>query len=60
MSIRPFQLPEDIDLMNSLVMEGFQYLEHPAWSVQEEEIQGMVDRLSGAKRFGNHRMGLRF
>ena len=60
MSIRPFQLPEDIDLMNSLVMEGFQYPENPAWSVQEDEIQGMVDRIQGAKRFGTRRMALRF
>jgi ribosomal protein S18 acetylase RimI-like enzyme len=50
MSIRPFRLPQDIDLMNSLVMEGFQYPENPAWSVQEDEIQGMVDRIKGAKR----------
>jgi hypothetical protein len=30
MSIRPFKLPEDIDLMSSLVMAGFQYPENPA------------------------------
>jgi ribosomal protein S18 acetylase RimI-like enzyme len=50
MSIRPFQLPQDIDLMNFLVMEGFQYPENPAWSVQEDEIHGMVDRINGAKK----------
>ena len=50
MSIRPFKLPEDIDLMNSLVLAGFQYPENPAWNVQEDEIQGMVDRIEGAKR----------
>jgi ribosomal protein S18 acetylase RimI-like enzyme len=49
-SIRPFQLPDDIDLMSSLVMEGFQYPENPAWSVQEDEVQGMVDRINGAKK----------
>jgi ribosomal protein S18 acetylase RimI-like enzyme len=49
-TIRPFHLPQDIDLMNSLVLEGFQYPENPAWSVQEDEIQGMVDRIEGAKR----------
>jgi ribosomal protein S18 acetylase RimI-like enzyme len=49
-SIRPFQLPQDIDLMSSLVVEGFQYPENPAWSVQEDEIQGMVDRINSAKR----------
>jgi ribosomal protein S18 acetylase RimI-like enzyme len=47
MSIRPFQLPQDIDLMNSLVMEGFKY---PEWSVQEDEVQVMIDRVNGAKR----------
>jgi ribosomal protein S18 acetylase RimI-like enzyme len=50
MSIRPFQLPQDIDLMNSLVMEGFQYPENPEWSVQEDEVQSMIDRVNGAKR----------
>jgi len=50
MSIRPFQLPQDIDLMNSLILEGFQYPENPAWSVQEDEKQGMIDRIKGAKR----------
>lgn len=50
MSIRPFKLPQDIDLMNSLVMEGFQYPENPSWNVQEDEIQGMIDRINGAKR----------
>ena len=50
MSIRPFQLPQDIDLMNSLVMEGFQYPENPEWSVQEDEVQSMIDRVESAKR----------
>jgi len=50
MSLRPFKLPQDIDLMTSLVLEGFQYPENQAWSVQEDEIQGMVDRINGAKR----------
>jgi ribosomal protein S18 acetylase RimI-like enzyme len=50
MSIRPFQLPQDIDIMNSLVIEGFQYPENPAWSVQEDEKQDMIDRINGAKR----------
>lgn len=50
MTIRPFRLPQDIDLMNSLVLEGFQYPENPAWSVREDEVQGMVDRIDGAKR----------
>jgi ribosomal protein S18 acetylase RimI-like enzyme len=36
--------------MNSLVMDGFQYPENPEWSVQEDEKEGMIDRLNGIKR----------
>jgi ribosomal protein S18 acetylase RimI-like enzyme len=50
MNIRPFQLPQDIDIMNSLVMDGFQYPENPEWSVQDDERQGMIDNLNTAKR----------
>lgn len=50
MTTRPFQLPQDIDLMNELVIEGFKYPENPEWSVQEDEIQSMIDRVNGAKQ----------
>ncbi|MCE9644648.1 MAG: GNAT family N-acetyltransferase [Chloroflexi bacterium] len=50
MTIRPFKLPNDLDLMNSLIMDGFQYPENPAWSVQEDEKAGMIDRIRGIKR----------
>lgn len=50
MTTRPFQLPQDIDLMNALVIDGFKYPENPEWSVQEDDIQGMIDRVKGAKR----------
>ncbi len=50
MPIRPFILPKDLDIMNSLVMDGFQYPENPAWSVQEDEKEGMIDRINGVKR----------
>ncbi len=36
--------------MNSLVIDGFQYPENPEWSVQQDEIQSMIDRINGAKR----------
>jgi len=36
--------------MNDLVIEGFQYPENPAWSLQPDEIQGMLDRINGARR----------
>ena len=50
MPIRPFILPKDLDTMNSLVIDGFQYPENPTWSVQEDEKEGMIDRLNGVKR----------
>ena len=50
MTIRPFRLPQDIDLMNALVIDGFKYPENPEWSIQEDDVQGMIDRVKGAKR----------
>jgi ribosomal protein S18 acetylase RimI-like enzyme len=50
MQIRPFILPKDLDTMNSLVIEGFQYPENPAWSVQQDDKEGMIDRIQGVKR----------
>lgn len=50
MTIRPFQLPHDLDLMHSLVMEGFEYPDHPEWSVRPDEKESMADGLQAAKR----------
>lgn len=36
--------------MNALVLEGFQYPENPAWSIQADEKQDLVDTLRAAKR----------
>jgi GNAT superfamily N-acetyltransferase len=47
---RPFQLPQDIDTMVTLINEGFQYPENPAWSVQADEREGMADQFNGIKR----------
>lgn len=50
MSLRPFILPADLDIMQELVMAGFQYPENPEWSVQDDERQGMLDSLQGIKK----------
>jgi len=50
MTARPFQLPQDIDLMNALVIEGFQYPENPSWSIQDDEKQDLIDTIHAAKR----------
>ena len=50
-NIRPFQLPNDIDIMVKLIREGFQYPENPSWSVQTDENESMLDQIDGVKRF---------
>ena len=50
MPIRTFQLPQDLDLMNTLVIEGFEYPDNPEWSIRDDEKEGMIDRVQGAKR----------
>lgn len=49
--IRPFQLPQDIDIMLKLVREGFQYPENPGWSVQTDESESLSDQIKRAKKF---------
>ena len=50
MNIRPVKLPQDLDVMNTLILEGFDYPDHPEWSIQPDEKEGMLDRLKGMKR----------
>ncbi|OIN89861.1 MAG: hypothetical protein AUJ21_09105 [Anaerolineae bacterium CG1_02_58_13] len=50
MTIRPFHLPHDLDTMNALVMQGFEYPENPEWSIRADEKESMLDRVQGAKR----------
>ena len=50
MNIRSIILPNDLDVMETLILEGFDYPDHPEWGIQADEIQGRVDRLRGMKR----------
>ena len=50
MKIRPIKLPQDLDTMNALIMEGFEYPDHPEWGIQPDEKESMLDRLRGMKR----------
>lgn len=36
--------------MNTLILEGFEYPDHPEWSIQADEKEGMLDRVKGMKR----------
>lgn len=50
MVIRPVNLPQDLDIMNDLIMQGFEYPDHPEWGLQPDDKEGMLDRLRGMKR----------
>jgi ribosomal protein S18 acetylase RimI-like enzyme len=50
MKIRPIMLPQDLDTMNTIIMEGFEYPDHPEWGLQQDEKEGMLDRVRGMKR----------
>lgn len=50
MNIRPVVLPNDLDIMETLILKGFEYPDHPEWGIQPDEIAGRVDRLRGMKR----------
>ena len=47
--IRPFQLPQDMDTLASLLQDGFKYPENPAWSVQDDEKENMQDQIKSIK-----------
>jgi len=47
---RPMQFPRDIDNLLQVSRAGFQYPENPEWSIQADELEGMVDNLNGIKR----------
>ena len=47
--IRPFQLPQDVDRMASLLEDGFLYPENPAWSAQSDEQENMQDQVKSIK-----------
>jgi ribosomal protein S18 acetylase RimI-like enzyme len=48
-SIRPFQAPQDFDIMLKLIEEGFQYPENPEWNIQEDEKESLGDGIRSAK-----------
>ncbi|MEK7311502.1 MAG: GNAT family N-acetyltransferase, partial [Chloroflexota bacterium] len=49
-NLRSIQLPKDIDAMLSLAQAGFQYPENPAWSIQTDDMAGMVEQIRVIKR----------
>jgi GNAT superfamily N-acetyltransferase len=50
MPLRPFKLPADLDVLVELIPPSFQYPENDAWSIRQDEIEGMIDSLRGIRR----------
>jgi len=48
--IRPFRIPDDLDIMLRLIEGGFQYPENPSWSIQDDEKEGMLDSIKTIRR----------
>jgi ribosomal protein S18 acetylase RimI-like enzyme len=49
-SLRPFRLPGDFSLMAELLPAAFQYPENPDWSLQTDEVEGMLRMVNSARR----------
>lgn len=52
MTIRPFRLPQDIDRMIAVVQQGFQYPDHPEWSLQADDSESAADMARSVRRLG--------
>jgi ribosomal protein S18 acetylase RimI-like enzyme len=50
MSLRPFRLPADLSLMAKLLPAAFQYPENPDWSLQTDEVEGILRLVKSARR----------
>ncbi len=50
MSIRPLKLPEDLDILYTLIIEAFQYPENPEWNIDSDQVDGLKDTLKTIRR----------
>lgn len=50
MPIRNMNLPADLDTLHHLLIESFQYPEHPEWNAEEDERQGLAEAIKTLKR----------
>jgi hypothetical protein len=48
--IRPFQIPQDLDIMLKIIEEGFQYPDKPDWNFQDDEKESMLDSINAIRR----------
>lgn len=52
MPIRPLRVPEDIDAFAGVVTQGFQYPDHPEWSMQSDDVEIASDMARSLRRLG--------
>ncbi len=50
MALRPFKMPDDAAAFLDIIPVAFQYPENEAWSVQEDEMQNLVDSIKSMRR----------
>jgi ribosomal protein S18 acetylase RimI-like enzyme len=50
MGLRAFKLPADLKVLVELIPPAFQYPENEAWNIQSDEVEAMLDGMSGLRR----------
>lgn len=50
MPIRPFRLPADAATLAEVLPSAFQYPEHPEWSLETDQREGLLESLRGLQR----------
>jgi ribosomal protein S18 acetylase RimI-like enzyme len=50
MSMRPLRMPGDLEELETLLYESFQYPENPEWGVQEDERENLTSQISTLRR----------
>lgn len=50
MSIRPLQLPSDLNTLSRLIIDSFQYPENPEWNIDDDELDGIKDTVATFRR----------
>jgi GNAT superfamily N-acetyltransferase len=50
MTLRPIQLPNDLDILEHVAYESFQYPENPDWGVQEDERENIRSEVDALRR----------
>jgi ribosomal protein S18 acetylase RimI-like enzyme len=50
MTMRPLAMPGDLEPLESLLFESFQYPENPEWGVQEDERENLTSQIGTLRR----------